>query len=120
MRRNEKIDQRQVIPDKKAIVAEEKPSAFARRFWLSAAGVVLLSLITHVFDFSLVPPRYNGVQLAQSFCGLHSWDLADRAWAARRVIVGLSRNPTMSGTRYLMIIATEASQRNHSSAMRSV
>jgi len=54
-----------------------------RRFRLLACGVVLISVITRVFDFSIAPPGYNGLAIGEPFCGLHSWDLADRAWAAR-------------------------------------
>jgi len=54
-----------------------------RHFWLFACGVVLISVITRVFDFTIAPPGYNGLVITEPFCGLHSWDLADRAWAAR-------------------------------------
>ena len=60
----------------------------ARGFWerhfrLLACGVVLVSVAARVFDFSIVPPAYNGLVITEPFCGSHSWDLADRAWAAR-------------------------------------
>jgi 4-amino-4-deoxy-L-arabinose transferase-like glycosyltransferase len=73
-------------PDSKKsvhIVAENGPSVFERRFWLFGCGVVLLWVFLRVFDFTLFPPAYNGLLITQPFCGLHSWDLADRAWAAR-------------------------------------
>jgi hypothetical protein len=63
--------------------AENGPSVFEKRFWLFGCGVVFLWISVRVFDFTLLPPAYNGLILTQPFCGLHSWDLADRAWAAR-------------------------------------
>jgi hypothetical protein len=63
--------------------AENGPSVFEKRFRLFGCGVVLLWIFLRVFDFALLPPAYNGLLITQPFCGLHSWDLADRAWAAR-------------------------------------
>ena len=54
-----------------------------RHFWLSACGVVLISVVTRVFDLTIAPPAYDGLVITEPFCGLHSWDLADRAWGAR-------------------------------------
>ncbi len=65
------------------LVADSGPSVFEQRFWLFAGGIVFLWVCLRVFDFTLLPPAYNGLLLTQPFCGLHSWDLADRAWAAR-------------------------------------
>jgi hypothetical protein len=65
------------------VAAENGPSVFERRFWLFACGAVVLWICLRVFDFTLLPPAYNGLLITQPFCGLHSWDLADRAWAAR-------------------------------------
>ena len=59
------------------------PNFSERHFWLLACGVVLISVVTRVFDFSIAPPEYNGLVITEPFCGLHSWDLAERAWAAR-------------------------------------
>jgi len=61
----------------------QTPGFWERHFWLLACGMVLISVVTRVFDFSIVPPTYNGLVITEPFCGLHSWDLADRAWAAR-------------------------------------
>jgi 4-amino-4-deoxy-L-arabinose transferase-like glycosyltransferase len=63
--------------------AENGPSIFETRFWLFGGGVVFLWISVRVFDFTLLPPAYHGLLITQPFCGLHSWDLADRAWAAR-------------------------------------
>ena len=65
------------------VAAESGPSVFEKGFWLCVAGVVFLWVCLRVFDFTLIPPAYHGLLLTQPFCGLHSWDLADRAWAAR-------------------------------------
>jgi len=64
-------------------VSVQASDFWERHFWLSACGVVLISVVTRVFDFSIAPPGYNGLVITEPFCGLHSWDLADRAWAAR-------------------------------------
>jgi len=61
----------------------QTPGFWKRHFWVFACGVVLISVSTRVFDFSVAPPGYNGLVITEPFCGLHSWDLADRAWAAR-------------------------------------
>jgi hypothetical protein len=62
---------------------EHGPSVFESHFWLLVCGIILFWTVLRVFDFTLIPPAYNGIALTQPFCGLHSWDLADRAWAAR-------------------------------------
>jgi len=48
-----------------------------------AFSVVLISIFTRVFDFSLEPLSYNGLSITRPFCGLHSWYFANRAWAGR-------------------------------------
>ena len=58
-------------------------SVFEEHFGLFACGVVLVWVFLRVFDFTLLPPAYNGLVIAQPFHGLHSWDAADHAWAAR-------------------------------------
>jgi 4-amino-4-deoxy-L-arabinose transferase-like glycosyltransferase len=63
--------------------AESEPNVFGKHFGLFAGGVVFLWVCLRVFDFTLLPPAYNGILITQPFCGLRSWDLADRAWAAR-------------------------------------
>lgn len=62
---------------------QKSPDTSQRYFGLLACGVVLLWVLIRVFDFTLLPPAYNGILITQPFYGLHSWDLADRAWAAR-------------------------------------
>jgi hypothetical protein len=59
------------------------PNMFEKRFWSFACGVVLLWIFLRVFDFTLLPPAYNGLLITQPFCGLHSWASANGAWAAR-------------------------------------
>jgi hypothetical protein len=69
----------QAVGKKSTPVAPESgPSVFEKRFWLFVCGVVFLWISVRVFDFTLLPPAYHGLVLTQSFCGLHSWDLADR------------------------------------------
>ena len=48
-----------------------------------ASGVVLISVLTQTFDFSLTPPVYKGLFITRPYCGLHSWARANHAWAAR-------------------------------------
>jgi len=64
-------------------ISVQTPGFWERHFWLLACGVVLVSVATRVFDFSIGPPEYNDLVITKPFCGLHSADLADRAWAAR-------------------------------------
>ncbi len=54
-----------------------------RHFWLLAAGVVLVSILTRTFDFSLSPLSYHGLFITRPYYGLHSWASANHAWAAR-------------------------------------
>jgi hypothetical protein len=92
MRPEGKRYQQRLIKDKKPTIPSEKPSVFERRFWLLAVGVILVSVVTRVFDFSFVPPTYDGICITQPFFGLHSWAIANRAWAARsHVKYGLAR-----------------------------
>jgi hypothetical protein len=65
------------------IAAVRGPSVFEKRFWLFAGGVVFLWVCLRVFDFTLLPPMYNGLVITRPFCGLHSWASANGAWAAR-------------------------------------
>jgi len=65
-----------VTNGRKPEVIKEMPRIFERHFWWFATGVVLLSSVARVFDVNLVQARYNGLCIAQPFCGL--WDLADR------------------------------------------
>ncbi len=74
---------RPVGRDNAAVAPEDGPNLFERRFWPFACGVVLIWVLVRVFDFTLLPPTYKGLVITQPFYGLHSWDLADRAWAAR-------------------------------------
>ncbi len=66
-----------------AVAPEDGPSVFERHFWAFACGVVFVWVFIRVFDFPLLPPAYKGLVMTQPFYGLHSWDLANRAWAAR-------------------------------------
>jgi hypothetical protein len=48
-----------------------------------AFGVILASIGTRTFDFSLTPPSYNGLFITRPYCGLHDWHFAHLAWDAR-------------------------------------
>jgi hypothetical protein len=63
--------------------AERGPGLCERRFWILASGVVLISVLTQTFDFSLTPPAYNGLFITRPYCGLHDWHFAHQAWDAR-------------------------------------
>jgi hypothetical protein len=54
-----------------------------KHFWIFVFGVIVISILTQVFDFSLKPVSYRGLVINRPFCGLHSWAAVDRAWAAR-------------------------------------
>ena len=74
---------RRVGKESAPAAAGDRPSVFEKHFGLFARGVVLIWVFIRTFDFSLLPPAYKGLVITQPFDGLHSWDVADRAWAAR-------------------------------------
>ena len=45
------------------VAAENGPSVSGKRFGLFACGVVFLWVFLRVFDFTLIPPAYNGILL---------------------------------------------------------
>ena len=49
-------------------------------FLIFAFGVILVSILTRAFDFSLIPPSYNGLFITRPYCGLHDWHFAHHAW----------------------------------------
>jgi hypothetical protein len=66
-----------IKPDKRS-----GPSLCEKHFRIFAFGVILISVLTQVFDFSLKPVSYKGLFINRPFCGLHSWAAVDRTWAA--------------------------------------
>jgi len=78
-----KIRRHQVVINNGAIKADKRPGLYERHFWIFAFGVILISILTNVFDFSLKPPSYKGLFITRPYYGLHSWARANRAWAAR-------------------------------------
>ena len=67
----------------KPIKADKLPGLCEKHFWIFAFGVILISILTRVFDFSLKPTSYKGLFINRQYYGLHSWANANRAWAAR-------------------------------------
>ena len=51
---------------------EGRPGLCQRHFWILAFGVILVSIGTRTFDFSLTPPSYNGLFISQPYCALRS------------------------------------------------
>ena len=80
MTRKRKARRYQVVPTGRS---EAGPGLCERRFWILAFGVVLISVFTRVFDFSLVPLSYNGLFITRPYCGLHDWHFSHLAWNAR-------------------------------------
>jgi len=80
-----KIRRHRVIINNRPIKAEKekKPGLHERHFWILAFGVILISIFTRVFDFSLMPLSYKGLFITRPYYGLHSWGSANRAWNAR-------------------------------------
>jgi hypothetical protein len=82
---------------------QARPPVWQRHFWVLACGLISVWVFIRVCDFTLIPPAVNGMYLTQPFYGLHSWELANRAWAARNHIkYGLSytkglRTPVVGG-----------------------
>ena len=62
---------------------ERGPGLSERRFWILAVGVVVISVLTQTFDFSLTPPAYRGLFITRPYCGLHDWHFSHLAWDAR-------------------------------------
>jgi len=54
-----------------------------RHFWTLACAVLLVLALARTFDYSLVPPSYEGVFITRPYGGLHSDAAAAGAWAAR-------------------------------------
>jgi len=48
--------------------AERGPGLCERRFWILAPCVVLISVLTQTFDFSLTPTAYKGLFITQPYC----------------------------------------------------
>ena len=82
MARRRKISRYRVVINKSA-KPEKRPGLCERHFRIFALGVICIWILTRVFDFSLMPPSYQGLFITRPFYGLHSWANANRAWAAR-------------------------------------
>jgi hypothetical protein len=84
MENKRKIRRRHVVKKIRPIKADRRPglSLCEKYFRIFAFGVILISILTQVFDFSLKPASYEGLFITRPFCGLHSWAAVDRAWAA--------------------------------------
>ena len=63
--------------------ADKQSGLCEKYFRIFAFGVILISILTHVFDFSLKPASYKGLLINRPYSGLHSRANANRAWAAR-------------------------------------
>jgi len=77
------IRRRRVGKKKRPIKADKQPGLCEKHFWIFAFSVILISILTRVFDFSLKPTSYKGLFINRPYYGLHSWANANRAWAAR-------------------------------------
>ena len=79
------IRRRRVVRNIRPIKADKQPgpSLCEKHFWIFAFGVILILILTRVFDFSLKPASYKGLFINRPYYGLHSWATANRAWAAR-------------------------------------
>jgi len=62
---------------------DKRPVLCQRHFWVFAFGIIIVSIVTRVFDFSLMPPSYQRLFITRPYYGLHSWENAHMAWAAR-------------------------------------
>ena len=80
------IRRRRAAKNSRPIKADKQPSLCEKHFWIFAFGVILILILTRVFDFSLKPTSYNGLFINRPYYGLHSWATANRAWAARNHI----------------------------------
>jgi len=80
-----KIRRRRAAINIKPIKADKQPGLILceKHFWIFAFGIILILILTSVFDFSLKPASYKGLFINRPYYGLHSWANANRAWAAR-------------------------------------
>ena len=62
-----------IVVQSRAAGTKGRPGYCERHFWILAFGVILVSIGTRTFDFSLTPPSYNGLFITRPYCGLHSW-----------------------------------------------
>ena len=77
------INNKPTREDAKNGLCDKRPALCERGFWVLACGVILISIIIRIFDFSLWPPAYKGLYITQPYTGLHSRHFATQAWAAR-------------------------------------
>jgi len=73
MARSSKNRRYRVVVKSRPGGTERRPGFCQRHFWILAFGVILVSIGTRTFDFSLTPPSYNGLFISRPYCGLHSW-----------------------------------------------
>jgi len=78
-----KRKRRRTIGDGEPITIEKKRSLWDRDFWALVCGIILVSVFTRTFDYSLVPMSYKGLFITRPYYGLHSDTTAAAAWAAR-------------------------------------
>lgn len=82
---------RPAIDGSEPSTVDARRSLWDRYFGVFACGIILISVSTRAFDYSLVPLSYKGVFIARPYCGLRSDAIAGTAWAARsHVKYGLS------------------------------
>ena len=72
-----------VVVEGRPAAAEGRPGLCERHFYLLAFGVILVSVLTRTFDFSLSPLSYHGLFITRPYYGLHDWHFAHQAWDAR-------------------------------------
>jgi len=82
-----------VVVESRPAEAEGRPGLCERRFWVLALGVVLVSILTRTFDFSLSPLSYQGLFITRPYYGLHSWASANLAWISGDTIP-ISKTPS--------------------------
>ena len=69
-----------VVVTAKPVETEGEPAWSEKYFLIFAFGVIVISIATRTFDFSLTPPSYNGLFITRPYCGLHDWHFAHHAW----------------------------------------
>ena len=84
-----------VVIEQLSVKADNKPGLYERHFWIFACCVILIWIITRVFDFSLMPQSpasagassplrmWRGLFITRPYYGLHSWHFTSQIWAAR-------------------------------------
>ena len=92
--KRKKIRQYRVVVNTTLTKTDKRPGLCERHFWVFAFGIIIVSIVTRVFDFSLMPPSYQGLFITRPYYPpqadiagkMHIWPglpeaMSNTAWA---------------------------------------